>query len=95
MTVDFALLAVLANGPRPESRLGGELTSGRTGRPVPSVGQVAAALGRLARAGLVAAAGADGADPGPEFRITASGRRKLAGWLRTTPDPAASDELAR
>jgi DNA-binding PadR family transcriptional regulator len=93
MTVDFALLAVLANGPRPESRLGGELTTGRTGRPVPSAGQVAAALGRLAQAGLVAAAGADGADLGPEFRITASGQRKLAGWLRTTPDPAASDEL--
>jgi hypothetical protein len=51
---------------------------------------VSAALGRLAGAGLVAAH--RGHDPG-QFRITASGRRELAGWLRTTPDPASGDEL--
>ena len=90
MTVDFALLAVLANGPRPESWLGQELATCHTGLPAPSAGQVSAALGRLAGAGLVAAD--RGHDPG-QFRITASGRRELTGWLRTTPDPASGDEL--
>ena len=90
MTVDFALLAVLANGPRPESWLGEELATGHTGLPAPSAGQVSAALGRLAGAGLVAAD--RGHDPA-QFRITASGRRELTGWLRTTPDPASGDEL--
>ena len=82
MNVHFALLAVLANGPRPESWLGQELATGRTGLPAPSAGQVSAALGRLARAGLTAAD--RGQDPG-QFRITASGQRELAGWLRATP----------
>ena len=46
------------------------------------------ALDRLARAGLVAAGGAAGADaPRQEFQITPGGQRELAGWLRTTPDP--------
>jgi len=90
MNVHFALLAVLANGPRPQSWLGQELAAGRTGRPAPSAGQVSAALGRLARTGLVIAD--RGHDPG-QFRITATGQRELAGWLRTTPDPAAGDEL--
>ncbi len=90
MTVDFALLAVLANGPRPGSWLGEELATGRTGPPAPSAGQVSAALGRLARAGLVAAN--RGHDPG-QFRITAGGQRELAGWLRTTPDPVSGHDL--
>jgi len=94
MTVDLALLAMLANGPRPESWLGGELASGRTGLPAPSAGQVSAALGRLRRSGLVAGDGpAAAGDPGQQFRITASGRRELAGWLCTTPDPASADDL--
>lgn len=94
MTVDFALLAVLANGPRPESWLGQELAAGRTGLPAPSAGQVAAALGRLRRSGLVAADGPAAADvPGQEFRITARGQRELAGWLRSTPDPPSADDL--
>ena len=90
MTVDFALLAVLANGPRPESWLGQELASCHPGLPAPSAGQVSAALGRLAGAGLVAAD--RGHDPA-QFLITASGQRELTGWLRTTRDPASSDEL--
>ena len=90
MTVDFALLAVLANGPRPESWLGEELATGHTGLPAPNAGQVSAALGRLAQAGLVAA---DRGHDRAQFRITASGRRELTGWLRTTPDPASGDEL--
>jgi DNA-binding PadR family transcriptional regulator len=90
MNVHFALLAVLANGPRPESWLGQELATGRTGLPAPSAGQVSAALGRLARAGLTVADREH--DPG-QFRITACGQRELAAWLRTTPDPAAGGEL--
>ncbi len=95
MTVDFALLAVLANGPRPESWLGEELASGRTGLSALGAGQVSAALGRLRQCGLVVAADGPAVadDPGQEFRITASGRRELAGWLRTTPDPASADGL--
>jgi DNA-binding PadR family transcriptional regulator len=93
MNVHFALLAVLANGPRPGSWLGQELAAGHAGRPAPSAGQVAAALGRLARAGLVTADGTGGTDDPGQFGITASGQRELAGWLRTTPDPAAGDEL--
>ena len=39
-------------------------------------------------------AGAAGREHEPgQFRITASGQRELAGWLRTTPDPASGDEL--
>jgi len=94
MTVHFALLAVLANGPRPESWLGEELASGRAGLPAPGAGQVSVALDRLRQSGLVAADGPAAADgPGQEFRITASGRRELAGWLRTTPDPASAEDL--
>jgi DNA-binding PadR family transcriptional regulator len=94
MTVDFALLAALANGPRPESCLGEELASDRTGLPALSAGQVSAVLGRLRQSGLVAAAGpAAAGGPGQEFRITASGRRELAGWLRSTPDPPSAGDL--
>lgn len=90
MNVDFALLALLADGPRSGVRAGAELAAGRGGLPAPSAGQVYPALGRLIRAGL-AESGAAG--PEQEFRITASGQRALAGWLRRTPDPAVSDEL--
>jgi DNA-binding PadR family transcriptional regulator len=94
MTVDFALLAVLANGPRPESWLGAELATDRTGLPALSAEQVSAALGRLRQSGLVTVDGPAAADdPGQEFRITARGQRELAGWLRSTPDPAAADDL--
>jgi DNA-binding PadR family transcriptional regulator len=93
MNVHFALLAVLAKGPRPESWLGQELATGRTGLPAPSAGQVSAALGRLARAGLVTTGRTGGTDDPVQFRMTASGQRELAGWLRATPDPAAGDEL--
>jgi DNA-binding PadR family transcriptional regulator len=94
MTVDFALLAVLANGPRPESWLGAELATDRTGLPALSAEQMSAALGRLGKSGLVTVDGPAAVDgPGQEFRITARGQRELAGWLRSTPDPAAADDL--
>jgi DNA-binding PadR family transcriptional regulator len=87
MNVHFALLALLAGGPQSGSRLHEEAAGGRGSLPPGSAGQVYPALHRLARAGLV--------DAGPEqdFRITTSGRRELAGWLRRTPDPAHGDEL--
>ena len=95
MNVHFALLARLAAGPRSGLRLRDELATGRSGMPARSAAQVYPALGRLERAGLVEPSGSAAADdPEREFRITGSGRRELAGWLRSTPDPASGDELA-
>ncbi len=96
MNVHFALLALLADGPRSGPRLRAELEAGPAGIHPPNALQVYPALDRLARAGLVEAGGAAGADdPRQEFQITPGGQRELAGWLRTTPDPAAApgDEL--
>jgi DNA-binding PadR family transcriptional regulator len=95
MNIHFALLALLAGGPRSGPRLREELeTRARGMHPLDTV-QVYPALDRLERAGLVQADGPAGADdPRQEFRITAAGQRELAGWLRTTPNPAApGDEL--
>jgi DNA-binding PadR family transcriptional regulator len=97
MNVRFALLALLADGPRSGLWLREELAAGPSGMHPLNARRVCPALARLERAGLVepsgAAAGAD--DPRQEFRITAGGSRELAGWLRTTPTPDArpGDEL--
>ena len=96
MNVYFALLALLAEGPRSGFWLREELAAGPSGMPPLNARQVYPALARLARAGLVEPGGAAGADdPQQEFRITAGGQRELAGWLRTTPTPRAQpgDEL--
>ena len=93
MNVHFALLALLAAGPRSGRSLRDELATGGCGAPARSAAQVSPALGRLRRAGLVEATGTD--DPDQEFRITASGQRELAGWLRHTPDPAPGEELTQ
>jgi DNA-binding PadR family transcriptional regulator len=96
MNVYFALLALLAEGPRSGCWLREELAAGPSGMPPQNARQVYPALARLARAGLVEPSGAAGADdPQQEFRITAGGQRELAGWLRTTPTPRAQpgDEL--
>ena len=95
MNVHFALLALLANGPRSGLRLHEELAAGPSGMHPPSARQVYPALARLERAGLVESGGAGADDPQQEFRITAGGQRELAGWLRTTPNPGAlpGDEL--
>jgi DNA-binding PadR family transcriptional regulator len=90
MNVRFALLALLADGPRSGLRLREELAAGPSGMHPPNARQVYPALARLERAGLVESGGAVGADdPQQEFRITAGGQRELAGWLRTTPAPDA------
>jgi DNA-binding PadR family transcriptional regulator len=97
MNVRFALLALLADGPRSGLWLREELAAGPSGMHPLNARRVCPALARLERAGLVepsgACAGAD--DPQQEFRITAGGSRELAGWLRTTPTPDArpGDEL--
>jgi DNA-binding PadR family transcriptional regulator len=96
MNVSFALLALLADGPRSGLWLREELAAGRSGMDPLNACQVYQALAQLKRAGLVESSGAAGAaDPQQEFRITAGGQRELTGWLRTTPAPAAQpgDEL--
>jgi len=95
MNVHFALLALLANGPRSGLWLREELAAGPSGMHPPNARQVYPALARLERAGLVESGGAGADDPQQEFRITAGGQRELAGWLRTTPTPGAqpSDDL--
>jgi DNA-binding PadR family transcriptional regulator len=90
MNVHFALLALLADGPRSGLGLREELAAGPSGLQPPSAHQVYPALARLERAGLVESGGAAGVDdPREEFRITAGGQRELAGWLRTTPTPGS------
>ena len=94
MDVNFALLALLAAGPRSRLRLGQELQAGRGGLPPLSARHVSPVLDQLERAGLVETGGAAAADePHRESRITAAGQQALAGWLHTTPDPVTGDEL--
>ena len=95
MSVRHALLALLSEGPKYGLRLREEFEA-RTGEVWPlNVGQVYTTLQRLERDGLVESD--DAAQDGPQktFRITADGRRELAGWLRTPPDMSAPprDEL--
>jgi DNA-binding PadR family transcriptional regulator len=91
MNVYFALLALLADGPRSGLWLREKVAAGPGGMPPLNARQVYPALARLKRAGLVEPSGSAGADdPRQEFRITAGGQRELAGWLRTTPAPAAT-----
>jgi DNA-binding PadR family transcriptional regulator len=86
MNVHFALLARLAGGPRSGRQLRAEL---ETPHPL-NAHQMYLALARLERAGLVETGGEG---PDREFRITGCGRRELAEWLRTTPDPPHGDDL--
>jgi DNA-binding PadR family transcriptional regulator len=95
MSVRYALLALLAEGPKYGLQLREEFEA-RTGEVWPlNVGQVYTTLQRLERDGLVESD--DTAQDGPQktFLITAAGEAELAGWLRTPPDMAAPprDEL--
>jgi DNA-binding PadR family transcriptional regulator len=95
MSVRYALLALLSEGPKYGLQLRDEFAQ-RTGEVWPlNVGQVYTTLQRLERDGLVESD--DSAEPGPQkgFRITEPGLVDLANWLRTPPDLSAPprDEL--
>src|SRR5262245_43730815 len=94
MSVPFALLALLSEGPKYGLRLQSEFES-RTGEVWPlNVGQVYTTLQRLERDGLVEATG-EGERSQKRSRITSAGARELADWLRTPSDlvPPPRDEL--
>jgi DNA-binding PadR family transcriptional regulator len=95
MSVRHALLALLAEGPKYGLQLRQEFEA-RTGQVWPlNVGQVYTTLQRLERDGLVESE--DGTREGPQkgFRITSTGDRELAEWLRSPSDVASPprDEL--
>jgi DNA-binding PadR family transcriptional regulator len=95
VSVPYALLALLVEGPKYGLRLQSEFES-RTGEVWPlNVGQVYTTLQRLERDGLVETDEAGGERSQKRFRITPDGARELADWLRTPPDrvPPPRDEL--
>jgi DNA-binding PadR family transcriptional regulator len=95
VSVPHALLALLSEGPKYGLRLQTEFES-RTGEVWPlNVGQVYTTLQRLERDGLVETDDGEGERSQKRFRITSSGDRELAEWLRTPPElvPPPRDEL--
>jgi DNA-binding PadR family transcriptional regulator len=95
MSVRYAMLALLSEGPRYGLQLREEFEA-RTGEVWPlNVGQVYQTLQRLERDGLVESDAAGDQGPQNHFRITAEGERELATWLRTPPDLSSPprDEL--
>jgi len=95
MSVRHALLALLSEGPKYGLQLRQEFEAD-TGEVWPlNVGQVYSTLQRLERDGLVESDEADVDGPQKRFRISASGRDELDGWLRTPPDLSSPprDEL--
>jgi DNA-binding PadR family transcriptional regulator len=96
MSVPYALLALLREGPKYGLRLQSEFQS-RTGEVWPlNVGQVYTTLQRLERDGLVEADGAgEQSQKQKRYRITSAGAQELADWLRTPPElvPPPRDEL--
>jgi DNA-binding PadR family transcriptional regulator len=94
MSVPYALLGLLNEGPKYGLRLQNEFEA-RTGEVWPlNVGQVYTTLQRLERDGLVESNG-EGARSRKRYRITAAGRRELETWLREPPElmPPPRDEL--
>ncbi len=95
MSVPHALLALLSDGPKYGLRLHNEFVS-RTGEVWPlNVGQVYTTLQRLERDGLVETDDGESERSRKQYRITSTGERQLAEWLRTPPDlvPPPRDEL--
>jgi DNA-binding PadR family transcriptional regulator len=94
VSVPYALLALLSNGPKYGLRLQNEFQS-RTGEVWPlNVGQVYTTLQRLERDGLVESDD-EGERSQKRYRITSAGARDLDEWLRTPPElvPPPRDEL--
>jgi DNA-binding PadR family transcriptional regulator len=94
VTVPYALLALLSEGPKYGLRLQSEFES-RTGEVWPlNVGQVYTTLQRLERDGLVESDG-EGERSQKRYRITSAGAEELTDWLRTPPElvPPPRDEL--
>jgi DNA-binding PadR family transcriptional regulator len=94
VSVPYALLALLSEGPKHGLRLQNEFES-KTGEVWPlNVGQVYTTLQRLERDGLVASEG-DGERSRKRYTITSAGSGELADWLRTPPElvPPPRDEL--
>lgn len=96
MSVPYALLALLSEGPKGSQQLREELKTGTGEVWSLNVRQVCTALQQLENDGLVESGDTGAAGPQKGFRITADGARKLAGWLRSPPDLASRphDELA-
>lgn len=95
MSVQHALLALLAEGPKYGLQLRQEFEAS-TGQIWPlNVGQVYTTLQRLERDGFVESD--DNEDPGPRkgFRLTDNGEQELSHWLNTPPDMTSPprDEL--
>jgi DNA-binding PadR family transcriptional regulator len=87
MSVRYALLALLSEGPKYGLQLRQEFEA-RTGEVWPlNVGQVYTTLQRLDRDGLIESdSPAEEDSPQKGFRITKAGEEELAVWLRTPPD---------
>jgi DNA-binding PadR family transcriptional regulator len=94
LSVPYALLALLSEGPKYGLRLQNEFEA-RTGEVWPlNIGQVYTTLQRLERDGLVESDG-EGERSRKRYRITRAGSEELTDWLRTPPDlvPPPRDEL--
>jgi DNA-binding PadR family transcriptional regulator len=95
MSVQHALLALLAEGPKYGLQLRQEFEES-TGDIWPlNVGQVYTTLQRLERDGFVQSDDSDEPGPRNSFRITERGGRELSDWLNTPPDMTSPprDEL--
>jgi DNA-binding PadR family transcriptional regulator len=95
MSVRYALLALLSEGPKYGLQLRQEFEA-RTGEVWPlNIGQVYTTLQRLERDGLVASDDSEMDRLQKGFRITDTGRGELEDWLRTPLDTAVPprDEL--
>jgi DNA-binding PadR family transcriptional regulator len=95
VSVPYALLALLSEGPKYGLQLRHEFEA-HTGEVWPlNVGQVYTTLQRLERDGLIQSEGEDEAGSQKSFRLTAEGGTELDTWLRTPPDLSSPprDEL--